>query len=235
MADKGVSLKKSYAALNEALVKLFDELGVKRSFTVPYLEGQEMHEHVDAVGQAAQQSGGLTNNLITTAHHSDGKGWGSPDGHTVGHPSDKLRTTIIPADDENAKSAIEVAQKHINNMGKLLGDDDPTIQTANSQLNLVKKNSGQGMTLLDFGVLLIQIMFAPLQTIARKHSQTHPDGPAPHLRGSKAQEEPAEGQPEGQGEAQPEEGAPEGQEQDSDAQAAPEGEEQPAEEQPAQT
>lgn len=234
MADKGVNLKKSYAALNEKLAKLFDESGVSRSFTVPYLEGQEMSDHVDAVGQAAQQSGGLTNNLITTAHHADGKGWGTPDGSTVGHPMEKLRDTIIPNDDEKAKAAIETAQTHINNMGKLLGDDDPSIQTANSQLNLVKKNSGEGMTLLDFGVLLIQIMFAPLQAIARAHSGTKDGGHAPHLRAPGPQ--PAEeSQPEGQGEAQPEEGAPEGQEQGSEAQAAPEGEEQaPAEEQPAQ-
>ena len=35
-----VHLKNDYSKLNEALVKLFDESGVKRSFTVPYVEAK---------------------------------------------------------------------------------------------------------------------------------------------------------------------------------------------------
>ena len=41
-----VNLKKAYSALNEKLAKLFDESGVRRSFTVPYIEGQEMKDHI---------------------------------------------------------------------------------------------------------------------------------------------------------------------------------------------
>src|ERR1700687_2434540 len=112
MADT-VHLKNDYSKLNEAIIRVFDEGGVKRSFTVPYINGQEMKDHINAVGEAAQGTGGLTKNLIMSAHHSSGKGWGSDAGHTVGHPTDKLRQTIIPKDDENAKAAIAAAQKMI--------------------------------------------------------------------------------------------------------------------------
>jgi hypothetical protein len=187
-----VNLKKSYSALNEALVKLFDESGVHRAFTVPYLQGQETKDHINAVGQAAQQVGGLTKNLIMSAHHAGAK-HGSGEGHTVGHPAEKLRQTMIPKDDENAKAAIAAAQKCINNFKFLLGDDDPTVQTAQGQLNLVKPINGAGMSLFDFGALLINIMFKPTQAAARAHSGTKPGGHAPHPRGP-VQEAPQQGQ-----------------------------------------
>jgi hypothetical protein len=133
-----VNLKRSYSALNEALVKVFDESGVKRAFTVPYIEGQEMSDHINSVGQAASTVGGLSGNLVMSAHHSSGKGYGSGDGHTVGHPAEKLRQTQIPKDDANAKAAIAVAQHCINNFKFLLGDDDPTVQTAQGQLILAR-------------------------------------------------------------------------------------------------
>ena len=200
----GVNLQKSYSTLNEKLIKLFDESGVRRSFTVPYVDGQDMNVHVESVGQAATQSGGLTNNLIMTAHHSGGKGWGSGEGHTVGHPADKLRNTVIPKDDEHAKAAIDAAQTHLNNVAKLIGDDDPAVKTAKSQLDLVKKTEGAGMTLLDFGVMLQQLTYAPNQAVARAHSGAKEGGHSPQLRAPGAaapqeeQEEPAGGeQPQG--------------------------------------
>lgn len=221
MTDK-INLQKSYSALNEKLAKQFDGAGVRRSFTVPYVEGQGMHEHIESVGQAAAQSGGLTANLLTTAHHSDGKGWGSGDGHTVGHPSEKLRITVVPKNDENAKATIAAAQTHLNNIAKLIGDDDPAVKTANGQLALVKKTDGAGMNLLDFGVMMTQIMYAPTQAVARAHSGTKDDGHAPHLRapGAQAPQEDQESQEAPQGEA-PAGGAPEGQETASAAPAAP--------------
>lgn len=221
MADK-VNLQKSFAMLNEKLATQFDESGVRRSFTVPYIDGQKTDEHIAAVGQAAAQAGGLTANLLTTAHHSSGKGWGTGDGHTVAHPSEKLRTTIIPKDDEHAKASIAAAQTHLNNMEKLLGEDDPAIQTAQSQLGLVKKSDGQGMNLLDFGVMLTQIMFPPMQAIAKAHSGTKDGGHAPQLRapgGTAPDDQESQEQPQGapQGETE----APEGQQAPPDAPAAP--------------
>lgn len=168
--------------MNEGLIKLFDEAGVRRSFTVPYVEGQMTHDHVSAVGTAAGQVGGLTNNLVMTTHHSDGKGWGTGDGHTVGYVADKLRSTLIPKDDKNAKAALDAAHSHLNGIESLVGEDDPTIQTAKGQLALAQKTDGAGMNLLDFGVLLTQIMYAPHQLLARAHSQTKDGGHAAHLR-----------------------------------------------------
>lgn len=217
-----VSLQKEYSALNEALVKLFDEAGVRRSFTIPYIEGQEMGEHVAAVGQVASQSGGLTSNLIMSAHHSGGKGWGSGEGHTVGHPADKLRTTVIRRDDPNAKAAINACQKYLDDLEFLLGKKEPTVITANSQLNLVKKFDGAGMNLYDFGVMLIQITHPPTQAAARAHSGTKQGGHGPHLRAPEKASQPEQEQPqEAQGDPQAAGQAPEGQESVPAPQGAP--------------
>lgn len=221
MADK-VNLQKSYSTMNEKLVNLFDESGVRRTFTVPYLDGQPMDEHIQSVSQAAAQSGGLTSNLLLSAHHSGGKGWGSGEGQTVAHPSEKLRTTNILPKDENAKAAVDAAQTHLNGLEKLLGPDDPTLKTAQSQLNLVKRSDGAGMSLLDFGVLLTQIMYQPHQTVARLHSGTKDGGHAPHLRapGGAAPDDQGS-QPEAQGAPQGDEQAPADQNAAPMAQAAP--------------
>jgi len=196
-----VSLQKSYSALNEKLIKLFDESGVPRSLTVPYIDGQETADHVHAVGQAAAQAGGLAKNLIMTAHHSGGKGWGTGDGHTTGHPAEKLRSTIIPEDDENAKAAIAAAQKMLDEIERSVGKNDPTVRTSNSQLDLVKKTDGAGMNLLDFGVMMIQLMSKPMQTAARTHSGEKPEGLSPKLTPPTQAEGAGGGQP--QDNAQP--------------------------------
>jgi len=183
-----VNLQKSFSSLNEHLAKQFDGAGVHRSFTVPFVEGQPTADHVASVGQAAATAGGITGNLITSAHRAGGKGYGSGDGETAGHPVQKLKETVIPKDDENAKASILATQKHLNNIKSLLGDNDPTVQTAQSQLDLVKKTDGAGMNLFDFGVMLQQLVFAPLQAVARAHNDTKPTGPGyPKLSGPVAQ------------------------------------------------
>lgn len=194
-----VNLKKSYARLNEALMDQMDSSGIKRSFTVPYLS-QPTADHIQAVGQAASHTGGATKNLIFTAHHGDGKGWGHPEGETAGFPADKLRSTIIPPKSEDAKNTIEAAQTHLNNIKQLVGDKNPAVLTAQSQLNLVKKSSGSGMNLADFGIMMIQIMHKPNQMIAQLHDQTKPGGVHPKLRG------PAQGTPQN-GQEPPQEAA----------------------------
>ena len=220
MADS-VNFTKVYAALNEAIIKLFDESGVRRSLTVPYIEGQEMADHVNAVASTVAQNGGMTNNFITSAHHSSGKGWGTGEGHTVGHPSEKLRQTVIPKDDANAKAAIDVAQKMINGFKTLLGEKDSHVQTAQGRLNLVKPTNGAGMSLWDFGMLLINMMQEPIQAIARAHSGTKPGGHAPHPRAPHAGEL-AQAAPEGQEQAPEAQGAGEEQAQaPTDQTAAP--------------
>ncbi len=221
MADATVNLKKNYSSLNERLAKLFDESGVRRSFTVPYILGQLPAEHINAVGVAAQQNGGLTGNLVTSGHHADGKGYGSGDGKTAGHPVEQLRQTIIPKDDKNAQAVIESAQKNITDFKFLLGENDPTVQTAQGHLNLVKKTLGAGMSLFDFGVLMIQMMAKPIQAVAQAHSGTKEGGHAAHLRApeqEQGQERPAEAP----GEAQEGEEASTGQPEASEAPASPE-------------
>lgn len=235
MPDK-VSLQNDYSKMNEALIKLFDESGVRRAFTIPYIDGQSMADHISAVGQIGAQHGGMTNNLLMSAHHSSGKGYGSGEGHTVGHPSEKLRTTTIPKNDENAKAAIAACQKYFDDIGFLIGDDDPSLVTANSQLKLLKKFNGAGMTLFDFGVMLIQIALPPTQAAAKRHSQAqhgrvHPKLTAPQQSGggSADQQAPQEGQDQeesGQGEAPAGGEAPEGQAAAPEAPAAPQSEEQ---------
>lgn len=216
MPDK-ISLQSDYSRLNASLTKLFDEAGVRRSFTVPYVHGQEMAEHIKAVGVASQTSGGLSRNIVTTSHHSDGRGWGSGDGHTVGHPSEKLRTTIIPKDDENAKAAIDAAQKYLNDVAKLIGDDNPAVQTAKGQLKLAQRTDGAGMTLLDLGVFLIQLVSAPTQAAAKAHNGNKKNGHQPQLSGPEQQ-----AAPEGQEPQEAPQGEASGSEQPSEAPSAPE-------------
>jgi hypothetical protein len=182
MADEPVNLHASYSRLNESLADQFDKAGVKRSFSVPYIDGQKTEDHIKAVGQAGIQSGGLSNNLMSTYHHASGKGWGHGEGETVGHPGDKLTETIIPKNDEHASKTIKAAQTHLNNIKSLLGDKESTVKEAQGQLDLVKKNNGAGMNLLHFGVFLQQIMNAPMQAVARAHSGTKDGGHAAHLR-----------------------------------------------------
>lgn len=172
----GVNLHKMYSAVNSSLTKLFDNLGVQRTFTIPYVDGQDMSEHVQTVGKAAGAHGGLAKNFVTTSHHSDGKGWGTGDGHTVGHPTHSLRSTVIPKDDADAKAAIQATQKYLKAIGSLLGDNDPSVETAMNKLALVKKTDAAGMNLFDFGTLLIQILHAPTQAVARAHHMKKPQG-----------------------------------------------------------
>lgn len=181
-AAPSVNLKKSFARVQESLATLADGLGVKRSFTVPFFDGQPTSEHVASVGQAAQQNGGLTKNLLTSGHRSSGRGWGSGDGETAGHPVAKLKETIIPRDWEDAKVAIAAAQHYLNQIESLLGKTDQSVVTAQSQLNLVKPTNAAGMTVFDFIVLVQQVLFTPTQSVARAHSGTKDGGHAPNLR-----------------------------------------------------
>ena len=81
---ESVNLQRSFSSLNEHLAKQFDSAGVRRSFTVPFVDGQPMADHITSVGQAATTAGGLGGNLITSAHRASGKGYGSGDGSGSG-------------------------------------------------------------------------------------------------------------------------------------------------------
>jgi hypothetical protein len=175
--EGNVKLQRAYSRMNEALAVFFDGSGVKRSATIPYIDGQQTHEHITAVGNALQQAGGLTKNLLTSFHHSGGAGWGHGDGSTVAHPADALRATIIPKDSKNAVAAISACRSLLNDIEKLLGKDDATVKVAKAQLALVSKHDSEGMNALDFGIALTQIVHMPLQSVARKHNDVKPNGP----------------------------------------------------------
>jgi hypothetical protein len=131
---------------------------------------------------------------------------------------------MIPKNDENAKAAIAAAQKMVNDLKFLLGDDDHTVQEAQGHLKLVKTTSGAGMSLFDFGGLLIALLQKPLQAAARMHSGTKKGGHSAQLRGPEAQA-PQQGQ-ETQETAQG--GAPAGSEAPTGTPAAPAAQEAPA-------
>ena len=190
-----VQLHKAFSLVQERLTKLFDESGVKRSFTVPYVDGEPADAHVAAVGAAAQQVGGLTRNLVTTTHHSEGKGWNSGEGHTVGHPAAKLRETLISKKDENAKAALEAAHAYLMDIKKLR-PDEPSVTVSLTQLKLAEQTQAEGMNLQDFGVFIIHLLQNPTQAVSRahtmnKHGRVHPTLTAPQEEG---QQQPPEGE-----------------------------------------
>lgn len=168
-AGTTVNLKRAYSRLQEALIKLADESGIKRSATIPYVEGQMGAEHINAVGQAVSQVGGLTSNLLLSAHHSHGKGFGSGDGHTVSFPAEKLRQTIVTKDNENAKAAVDAARNYVNKIHFLIGDD-PTVKAAQAQLKIIGSNNMAGMSLSDCVIALVGIVHRPTQKVAQAHN-----------------------------------------------------------------
>jgi hypothetical protein len=184
-ANVPAGIHRAFSALNEKIIAMLDANGCKRSFTVPYAE-TPMAKHIQDVGTVAAQSGGLGNNLLVTAHHSNGKGFGSSDGHTVGYNADKLREIILPASGESAesaKAAIEACKSLITKISKLIGEYIPEVKMAKSQLALVGRANGRGMTLMDLAVVLLQIPGPALQALARQYAETHDGGAIGQLRG----------------------------------------------------
>lgn len=148
-----VKIHVAFSKLQESLIKLLDGLGISRVFTLPYIHGAPMADHIKAVGKMMTQSGGMGANLMFSAHHSGGRGYGSGDGHTVAYTAQKLHETFIPAKNEDAKAALSAAKNLISQIKKLIGET-PAVQTAESQLDILGKYDGRGLTALDFGVAL---------------------------------------------------------------------------------
>jgi hypothetical protein len=177
-AEKTVNLRKDYSRLQEHLTHLADNTGVHRAFTIPYVDGGEMAEHIANVGAVAAQNGGLTANLITSHHHSGGKGFGSGDGVTVGFNAEKLRMTVIPKGNKNAEDSISAANKLIRDVAFLVGDEDQSVKQARGQMGLFAKAQGAGMTCFDLMVALTNIVHGPLQNVARTANSARHGGHA---------------------------------------------------------
>ena len=165
------NLHRAFSKLNESLVKLADECAVKRSATIPHQDGQPMDQHIADVARVLNTTGGLTANLILATHSK----FGPDGGATVAYPAEKLRQTIIPKDDANAKAAIAACRNFISKVEGLIGET-PETKLAKSQLALVGKQDGSGMSLADLLVALINIPAASIRAVARAHSEVKHDG-----------------------------------------------------------
>jgi hypothetical protein len=177
-----VNLHKAFSKVNEALTAVNDGLGVHRSFSVPYVDGQATNEHINAVGAAGAEAGGLMANLLTTAHRSGGRGYGSGDGETVGYNAAKLRETLVPENSELAIKAIGATKHFLSLAASLLGDKNPKILSARSVLHLIDETNGEGMNLLDFNIALQSLVTPVLKAVAKAHSGKKSGGHSARLR-----------------------------------------------------
>jgi hypothetical protein len=177
-----VSLQKAYSHLNAAVRNLFDGLGIIRSATIPHQNGQTMDQHLADIGRVMSSHGQITGNIMTATHSIHDKDGGS----TVGHGNQKLMETKIPKDSELAKAAIAACRSLISKCEQLIGET-PEIQRAKSQISIVGKSEGVGVTAFDLGVALLNIPNPVIQALARKHSEVKHGRIHPALTGPKAQ------------------------------------------------
>lgn len=164
-----IDLHSAFAAVNESLANLYDALGVRRAFTLPFVQGHDMSQHIQAVQQISQQHGGITENLLSTYHHAGKGGWNSAAGETVGHPVENLQTTLIPKDFPEAIKVIAATRTLITKAATLIGDKDPAIVQARSQLGLLNRSNAAQMNLFDFGSMIQFIAQPVLQSVAKAH------------------------------------------------------------------
>ena len=182
VAGESINLQRAYSKLNSAITNLFDGLGIRRSATISHVAGESMASHIETVGNALLTVGGVSANILTASHtlHSP------TGGETVAHPSDKLRETQIPKDSELAKAAINACKNFVSKVASLVGEEDPAVKLAKSQLALIGKNDMQGMSAFDAGASLLSVPGPLIQMVARLHSGTKENGHAPHLRAPRA-------------------------------------------------
>lgn len=180
-SKESINLHRAFSRLQERITKLADGVGVRRSLTMPHVKNQDMGDHIQAIGQALAERGGLTANLLSVSHSK----YGEDGGVTVAHPADKLRSTIIPKDSAPAKAAISAAKSFVSDAEKLIGNDK-TIQIAKSQLALIGKHDGEGMTAVDLMIALQNIPYPVIQSIARGHNGTKEGGHSAKRRPPKA-------------------------------------------------
>ena len=166
-----VNLLKQYSKLNSAIADMFDNLGVKRSLTMPRQKGQGMAEHIQDVGQAISSVGGITANFLSATHtEHDPKG-----GSTVAHPAESLRQTIIPKNFEPARVVVSAVRTLVNKIEGLVGET-PEVQKAKSVIALLGKLDMAGMNAFDAGAAPIALVHPLFQLLARRHSKVKHGG-----------------------------------------------------------
>ncbi len=164
--------QKLQANIDDSLIDLADKLNIPRSFSVPYIAGQSTDDHIQAVTNAAGPVGGLGRSVITSAHDPGGAGFGSGEGKTVGHDAGAMFNTAIPADDPRAKQAIDLTQQQVDMYKGELGADNKAVQQAQAKLDFIKKQSGAGMSVLQFGTALHDAVILPTQAAQRQQQVT---------------------------------------------------------------
>jgi hypothetical protein len=171
-SKESVNLHRDFNNLQERLAEFGEAMAIPRSLTLPHVPGQDFSEHISNVQQALSDRGGLTSNVLVASHSKYGKGGGA----TIGFSGDKLRSAIIPKEFASARSAISAASHFVSDAAKLIGDNAKSIQIAKSQLALIGKHSGQGMSALDFIVALQHVLSPVTQEVGRDHSGTKEGG-----------------------------------------------------------
>jgi hypothetical protein len=195
----GVKLHAMFSKINEKLSDLFSSLGVKQTLNVPFVHGEDMSNHVQAVAVAAKQAGTPLVKIFLTPHHaSGGRGWKSGDGATHGYTTEELSKTVIPKDYPQAAAAISATKSYLNGISKLM-PDEPTVERSKEQLKLIAAADGAGMNLFHFGTALQQLVAAPTAAIAKAHNEIKPGRaghPVPSLPHEPTAEEAPESEPE---------------------------------------
>jgi hypothetical protein len=182
VAGEGVNLKRAFSKLNSAITALFDGLGIRRSSTISHVAGETMASHIETVGNALLTVGGLHANLLIATHtkHS------ATGGETIAYSADKLKAAIIPSKSEDAIKAIQSCRNFVNSVAKLIGDDEPVVRVAKSQLALIGKADMAGMSAFDAGAALLSIPGPLIQLIAQRHNFIKHGEHVIHLTGPKA-------------------------------------------------
>jgi hypothetical protein len=163
VASEGVNLHRAFSRLQEAVTSLLDNLGIKRSGTIKHIDDETMAAHLQAVHQALQPVGGVTKNMLTVGHTIHGSG------ETVAHPSEKLRQVIVPAKYEPAVRAIAACRAFVSKAESLIGET-PEVKVAKSQLALIGRQGGSGMTAFDLAGALLSVPSPVIKVLAKKHS-----------------------------------------------------------------
>jgi hypothetical protein len=170
-----VRLHALFSKVNQRLSELFQALGVKQMLNVPFVHGEDMSNHVQAIAGAAKQAGTPLVKIFLAPHHREnGRGWKSGDGATHGYPTEELTKVIVPKDFQPAIDAIAATRSYLNAIAKFM-PDEPTVKAAQEKLKFISATNGSGMNLFHLGTALQQLCGPPTAAISRQHASIKPN------------------------------------------------------------
>jgi hypothetical protein len=91
-----------------------------------------------------------------------------------------LHDAVIPKDDPDAIAAIKATKSFISDVQQLLGET-VQVQTAKSQMKMIGQQNGEGMTVADLIIALVNVPSPLIAAVARAHSR-HKHGSAGHAK-----------------------------------------------------